>query len=34
VFELPGALADSLPPLGQRISLAIDRDGIAVLSAG
>jgi ABC-type Fe3+/spermidine/putrescine transport system ATPase subunit len=32
VFELPGAFADSLPPLGQPVSLALAVEGVAVLS--
>ncbi len=31
VFELPGAMADALPPAGQTISLMLDTEGITVM---
>ena len=33
VFELPGAVADALPPVGQPVSLLFDPEGVAVLAA-
>ena len=33
VFELPGAVADALPPVGQPVSLVFDPEGVAVLAA-
>ena len=33
VFELPGAAADALPPIGQTVSLVFDAEGVAVLAA-
>ena len=33
VFELPGAVADALPPVGQPVSLVFDPEGVAVLVA-
>ncbi|MEA3337745.1 MAG: ABC transporter ATP-binding protein [Chloroflexota bacterium] len=31
-FELPGAMADDLPPLGGKLSLSVDPDGLALLA--
>jgi len=33
VFELPGAVADALPPVGQPVSLVLDAEGVTVLAA-
>jgi ABC-type Fe3+/spermidine/putrescine transport system ATPase subunit len=33
VFELPGAMASTLPPIGQPLSLVLDAQGINVLAA-
>ena len=33
MFELPGAEADALPPVGQPMSLVFDPEGVAVLAA-
>ena len=30
VFELPGAVADALPPVGQPVSLVLDAEGVTV----
>ena len=32
VFELPGAVADALPPVGQPVSLVFDPEGVTVLA--